>query len=243
MPVFSAVRNFLEQRKLNKRHHKLHKVYQAGKYEIGLKLLLEGGEKFARSENPSPLHCILSMAAMKSLKEKMEAKAPFFHYLRESVCVLLKNGADSRSKAGCDLQNNSLRIYDDRTFSSSVISQKKGSIKFIFVPFNRNIAPIYYAVFIGDIDLIHILADAGADLNIRENTGMTPLFLAAALNRVEVVQALILRGARPKFVRTTLLNKLVRLRPDDPSNKEKTQKIIDMINVSRKLGSDGMVFL
>jgi len=47
----------------------------------------------------------------------------------------------------------------------------------------------------GDVDCMQALIDAGADLEIKESSGNTPLYTAAELNKVECIKALLNAGA------------------------------------------------
>ena len=56
--------------------------------------------------------------------------------------------------------------------------------------------PLHDAALGGHREVVQLLLDHGADVNIRdEESGATPLYYAASLGRVEVVKLLIERGA------------------------------------------------
>jgi hypothetical protein len=68
----------------------------------------------------------------------------------------------------------------------------------LFVPldgFALHLSPIAEAAEDGDVDEVRRLLDAGADPNIRDDNGETPLFRALQGNHYEVAELLIDRGA------------------------------------------------
>lgn len=69
--------------------------------------------------------------------------------------------------------------------------------------------PIHGASAVGSVRLLRVFLDAGADPNVRNNTGETPLHLSARHGHIPVVQLLLHRGARinekTRFTRATPL--------------------------------------
>jgi ankyrin repeat protein len=55
---------------------------------------------------------------------------------------------------------------------------------------------LFVAAFAGELGVIRLLADAGADLNAMEGEGQTPLWAACMRGHIEVVRFLLSRGAR-----------------------------------------------
>ena len=59
------------------------------------------------------------------------------------------------------------------------------------------ISPLHEAAGNGHIRIVHLLLDAGADVNIRDEGGSTPLHWAARNNQTEAMKILLANGADP----------------------------------------------
>ena len=64
---------------------------------------------------------------------------------------------------------------------------------------NTGLAPLHHAVAQGHEKLVEKLMRAGADLNITDPAGMTPLMLAAQEGLVDILAALIEESIHPTF--------------------------------------------
>ena len=64
----------------------------------------------------------------------------------------------------------------------------------------KNGSPLICAASHGDADVVRVLLDAGADVELTDNPPETALRLAAAFGQPEVVDLLIAAGARPRSV-------------------------------------------
>lgn len=60
---------------------------------------------------------------------------------------------------------------------------------------DRGARAIHLAAHFGDVDMLNVLLDAGADIEAKDQTGQTPLLLAAATNNLKVVKVLLDRSA------------------------------------------------
>jgi uncharacterized protein len=64
----------------------------------------------------------------------------------------------------------------------------------------KNGSPLICAASHGDADVVRVLLDAGADVNLTDSPPDTALRLAAAFGQPEVVDLLVAAGARPQSV-------------------------------------------
>lgn len=65
---------------------------------------------------------------------------------------------------------------------------------------DNKLSTLHYALFgRGDISTLKILLDIGANINAKDNDGMTPLYIAVAKNNLEAVQFLLSQGADPNI--------------------------------------------
>ena len=60
---------------------------------------------------------------------------------------------------------------------------------------DRGARAIHLAANFGDLEMLNLLLDAGADIEAKDQTGQTPLLIAAATNNLKVVKVLLDRGA------------------------------------------------
>lgn len=60
---------------------------------------------------------------------------------------------------------------------------------------DRGARATHLAANFGELEMLNLLLDAGADIEARDQKGQTPLLLAAATNNTEVVKVLLDRGA------------------------------------------------
>ena len=56
---------------------------------------------------------------------------------------------------------------------------------------DRGARAIHLAANFGDLEMLNLLLDGGADIEARDQTGQTPLLLAAATNNLKVVKVLL----------------------------------------------------
>lgn len=59
----------------------------------------------------------------------------------------------------------------------------------------EGLAPIHYAVFNDNIEMVRVLIENGADVNVISNDGMTPLDITVLNNQKEMTQVLLEEGA------------------------------------------------
>ncbi|WP_339047124.1 ankyrin repeat domain-containing protein [Candidatus Mesenet endosymbiont of Phosphuga atrata] len=59
----------------------------------------------------------------------------------------------------------------------------------------NNWSLLHYAIFYNKPNIVHLLLDLGADLEIKTGAGSTPLNLAVLYNRVKIIKILLSRGA------------------------------------------------
>ena len=59
------------------------------------------------------------------------------------------------------------------------------------------VQPLHAAVAAGDVEIVRALLEAGADVDARQQAGVTPLMGAAAIGSVELVRLLLEAGADP----------------------------------------------
>lgn len=62
------------------------------------------------------------------------------------------------------------------------------------------LAPLHLAALFGQAEVVSLLADAGADVNVRSNDGGTPLHAAVFLGHADVVDVLLNHGANPHLI-------------------------------------------
>ncbi len=60
---------------------------------------------------------------------------------------------------------------------------------------DRGTTAVHMAANFGDLEMLNLLLDDGADIEAQDQTGQTPLFLAAMTNHPEAVRVLLDRGA------------------------------------------------
>ncbi len=60
---------------------------------------------------------------------------------------------------------------------------------------DRGARAIHLAANFGDLEMLNLLLDAGADIEAQDQTGQTPLLIAAATNNLKVVKVLLDRDA------------------------------------------------
>lgn len=68
--------------------------------------------------------------------------------------------------------------------------------------------PLMYACCFGDPNMIHLLIDKGAQVNVQNKMGLTPLHIAVSSGEKEMVQVLLSRGADAKLETQNQLNPL-----------------------------------
>lgn len=61
---------------------------------------------------------------------------------------------------------------------------------------DAGLAPLHYAAYRGDVEAVHLMVDAKADVNARGGFQQTPLMLATSNNHVECMKVLILAKCR-----------------------------------------------
>ena len=61
---------------------------------------------------------------------------------------------------------------------------------------NYNYTPLHVAAWFGRVEIVRMLIDAGADVNLQDTDGWAPLHVAARFGKVEIVRMLIDAGAR-----------------------------------------------
>ena len=65
------------------------------------------------------------------------------------------------------------------------------------VPYDRT--PLHIAALWGDVEIVEVLLERGADPNVKDDNGQTPLHIAAQEGHVDVVRVLLERGADPRI--------------------------------------------
>jgi uncharacterized protein len=59
---------------------------------------------------------------------------------------------------------------------------------------DRGAGALHLAASFGDVDIVNLLLDAGADMEARDLVGQTPLLLGASASNLKVVEFLLDRG-------------------------------------------------
>jgi ankyrin repeat protein len=60
----------------------------------------------------------------------------------------------------------------------------------------KGVTALYQACFIGSLDVVKVLVDAGADVNLKSTEEYTPLFIAIQNNHKSVIEYILSKGAR-----------------------------------------------
>jgi len=122
--------------------------------------------------------------------------------LPEIVSFLLKNGANPNAQMneglspvhGIALQSADIDTTTRLAIARAVIDAG-GNIN---IQSDGGLAPLHLAPLSGKSDVIHFLAENGADLEAEDSDGATPLVFAVRNLEPEAVQALLERGANAK---------------------------------------------
>ncbi|KAK7428028.1 hypothetical protein QQZ08_005459 [Neonectria magnoliae] len=108
--------------------------------------------------------------------------------------VLLDHGAS------CDIRNNegktALHEAATRGFNEGVRRLVNKTTKLDLKDSKGGFAALYYAIWQGDKDTVGLLLKAGADMDVQDNAGRTPLMFAAQMEKEDAVAALLEEGAK-----------------------------------------------
>src|SRR5262249_10632251 len=86
-------------------------------------------------------------------------------------------------------------------------------------------APLHFAAASGNREIIALLLDRGASVNVREpQWGQTPLMFAAAAGRTDAVRLLLARGADVRAA-ATVVNISERNRQDSAESRERNARV------------------
>ena len=69
-----------------------------------------------------------------------------------------------------------------------------------------NRTALHHAASIGSLEIVQMLLSYGADVDAKDDTGFTPLIVAVAASKSEVVSELIGNGAERVFLSTAMCN-------------------------------------
>lgn len=118
---------------------------------------------------------------------------------KEMLLLLIKYGLDTSSLSsakGINLLHTYLKFYVDNQVDLEII----GIILDAGVPINEldkydNYSPLMRAVVKQNIELVSLLIERGANLNVKTPESMTPLWIATKCNDIKIVKLLLSKGA------------------------------------------------
>ncbi|MGJ4751420.1 ankyrin repeat domain-containing protein [Leptospira kmetyi] len=186
----------------------VHDASQNGDLEM-LRSLIEKGENInAKNKNGfTPLHLAKNLETAKLLiqsgadvnaRDKDSGNTPFhvsiqFNQTRIAK-LLIENGADINAK------NDSLRtpiFFADRESTLKFLLESGAVLDDQKDAFCR--APLYYSILHERLKVAKLLIQSGADINVRDERGMTPLIFAIRSELFEFSKLLIEQGADPNL--------------------------------------------
>lgn len=101
---------------------------------------------------------------------------------------------------GSEMENLIKAIKDGNTQSVKQSISKKLKVNSSDNSSRYETTPLLYAISNGNLEIIKLLVDSGADVNKADITGLTPLMMASSTGKIDVVSYLIKKGTKVKAV-------------------------------------------
>ncbi len=154
------------------------------------------------------------------------------------VKLLVEKGADINARAS----------FGYTPFNIAVANSRKEVVEFLIDKVDKNVCSdaLFNTTYNGDIEIARLLLDKGANINVKDNDGDTPLTSVAANGNFELAKVLIDRGADLNAqgnytpLAAAILNgkiELVKLMIDKGANVNINGKMSGPINVAASKGN------
>jgi len=130
---------------------------------------------------------------LEALRDDPELKPVFDEVAAEGPSALQKYWEDTELMSKISAKLRSMKLQEQETAAAAAAG---GAPKASQAPKKpQNISNLHDAAKWGDVDVAHKMLNEGADVNQKNDRGITPLGVAVGFNRVEVVQLLLDSGA------------------------------------------------